>query len=105
MECCLQEPHAEAQDVSEAVQTQLASAQLQDAAAVVCEHVNQLAGRVKSSLAEDDRCSLWQHSCYQYNVDLHVSCLHFHNHEAISKGGLECRLAAERHMLQLVCSF
>ena len=51
-------------DVSSAVQTQTASAELQEAAAVVCEHVNRLADRVNGSLAKDDR-------------HVHACCAHF----------------------------
>ena len=52
-----QEIESSAKDVSSAVKTQAASAELQEAAALVCEHVNRSAGRVLNKLAEDDRCT------------------------------------------------
>ena len=42
-------------DVSSSVDTQMASPELQEAASLVSDHVNRLAGRVHSSLASSDR--------------------------------------------------
>lgn len=45
----------EAIDVSSTVDTCAAPADLQDAAALISEHVNQLVPRVRNELAADDR--------------------------------------------------
>lgn len=44
-----------AKDVSSSVDTQMAAPELEEAASIVSEHVNRLAGRVQSSLASSDR--------------------------------------------------
>ncbi|DBA81837.1 hypothetical protein WJX77_008979 [Trebouxia sp. C0004] len=45
----------DAKDVSSSVETQMAAPELKEAASIVSDHVNRLAGRIQSSLASSDR--------------------------------------------------
>jgi len=55
-----------AKDVSSSVDTQMAAPELKEAASIVSDHVNRLAGRVQSSLASSDR--------YMPNIFFCLSC-------------------------------
>ena len=48
-------PNSNTRDVSSSVDTQEASPELQQAASMIGDHVNRLAGRVQHSLASSDR--------------------------------------------------
>jgi len=62
-----------AKDVSSSVDTQMAAPELKEAASIVSDHVNRLAGRVQSSLASSDRYMLHIFSCLSCSLGTWLS--------------------------------